>query len=98
MGAKGGIYRSQALALSPADLAVVDNLGITADYDLRTTSEIAQSPDVVPAGATYTNLNVLADVSLAPTLTSPASAEQYMEAMEQDFVTNATAQAAFGSC
>ena len=33
----GVVYRSQALALSPADLAVVDNLGITADYNLRTT-------------------------------------------------------------
>jgi protein-tyrosine phosphatase len=45
----GVVYRSQALSLSPADLAVVDNLGITADYDLRTTEEIAESPDVVPA-------------------------------------------------
>jgi protein-tyrosine phosphatase len=93
----GVVYRSQALALSAADLAAVDSLGITADYDLRTTSEIAQSPDVVPGGATYTNLNVLADISLAPTLTSPASAEQYMEEMEQYFVTNSTAQAAFGT-
>jgi protein-tyrosine phosphatase len=93
----GVVYRSQALALSPADLATVDKLGITADYDLRTTEEIAASPDVVPAGATYTNLNVMADISLAPTLTSPASAEQYMEEIEQDFVTNPTAQAAFGT-
>ena len=91
----GAVYRSQALSLSAADLSTVNTLGITADYDLRTTSEIAQSPDVVPAGATYTNLNVLADVSLTPTLTSAAAAEQYMQQMEQDFVTNATAQAAF---
>jgi protein-tyrosine phosphatase len=93
----GVVYRSQALALSAADLAAVDKLGITADYDLRTTEEIAASPDVVPAGASYTNLNVMADISLAPTLTSPASAEQYMEEIEQDFVTNPTAQAAFGT-
>ena len=93
----GVVYRSQALALSPADVAAVDKLGITADYDLRTAEEIAASPDVVPAGATYANLNVMADISLAPTLTSPASAEQYMEEIEQDFVTNPTAQAAFGT-
>jgi protein-tyrosine phosphatase len=93
----GVVYRSQALALSPADLATVDKLGITADYDLRTTEEIAASPDVVPAGATYTNLNVMADISLEPTLTSAASAEAYMEEIEQDFVTNPTAQAAFGT-
>lgn len=92
----GVVYRSQALSLSAADLAVVDTLGVTADYDLRTTAEIAQAPDVVPAGATYTNLNVLANVSLTPTLTSPTAAEQYMQAMEQDFVTDATARAAFG--
>ena len=93
----GVLYRSQALALSPADLATIDKLGLTADYDLRTTEEIAASPDVVPAGATYTNLNVMADISLAPTLTSAASAEAYMEEIEQDFVTNQTAQAAFGT-
>jgi protein-tyrosine phosphatase len=92
----GVVYRSQALSLSPADLATVDQLGITADYDLRTTEEIAAFPDVVPAGATYTNLNVMADIEIAPTLTSPASAEAYMQEIEQDFVTNPTAQAAFG--
>ena len=92
----GAVYRSQALSLSAADLPAVNALGITADYDLRTTSEIAQAPDVVPAGAAYRNLNVLSDVSLTPTLTSPAAAEQYMQEMEQDFVTDPTARAAFG--
>jgi protein-tyrosine phosphatase len=93
----GVVYRSQALSLSPADLAVVDTLGVTADYDLRTTAEIAESPDVVPAGATYTNLNVMADISLTPTLTSAAAAEGYMQEIEREFVTNSTAQAAFGT-
>jgi protein-tyrosine phosphatase len=93
----GVVYRSQALSLSPADLAVVNSLGITADYDLRTTAEIAESPDVVPAGATYTNLNVMADISLEPTLTSAAAAESYMEQIEQQFVTNPTAEAGFGT-
>ncbi|WP_042381880.1 tyrosine-protein phosphatase [Streptacidiphilus melanogenes] len=92
----GAVYRSQALSLTAADLGVVNTLGVTADYDLRTTSEIAQAPDVVPSGATYTNLNVLANVTLTPTLTSPAAAESYMEAIEQDFVTDPTARAAFG--
>jgi protein-tyrosine phosphatase len=93
----GVVYRSQALSLSPADLAVVDNLGITADYDLRTTEEIAESPDVVPAEATYTNLNVMADISLEPTLTSAGASESYMEEIEQQFVTNPTAESAFGT-
>jgi protein-tyrosine phosphatase len=93
----GVVYRSQALALSSSDLAVVDTLGITNDYDLRTTSEIAASPDVVPAGATYTNLNVLGTSTITPTLTSAAAAEQFMEEVEQEFVTNSTARAAFGA-
>jgi protein-tyrosine phosphatase len=93
----GVVYRSQALALSPADLTVINSLGITADFDLRTAEEIAASPDVIPAGASYTNLNVMADISLTPTLTSPASAEQYMDEIEQDFVTNPTTQAGFGT-
>jgi protein-tyrosine phosphatase len=93
----GVVYRSQALSLSPADLAVVNTLGLTADYDLRTAAEIAESPDVVPIGATYTNLNVMADISLEPTLTSAAAAESYMEEIEQQFVTNPTAEAAFGT-
>ncbi|MBR7839028.1 tyrosine-protein phosphatase [Actinospica durhamensis] len=93
----GSVYRSQALSLSSGDLAVVDTLGITNDYDLRTTSEIAAGADVVPAGATYTNLNVMADISLTPTLTSPASAEQYMQQLEQFFVTDANARTQFGT-
>jgi protein-tyrosine phosphatase len=93
----GVVYRSQALSLSPADLAVVNTLGLTADYDLRTTAEIAEAPDVVPVGATYTNLNVMADISLEPMLTSAAAAESYMEEIEQQFVTNPTAEAAFGT-
>jgi protein-tyrosine phosphatase len=45
------VYRSQALSLSPADLAVVNTLRITADYDLRTTcgllTDIANSNGAV---------------------------------------------------
>ena len=95
----GVVYRSQALSLSATDLATVDQLGITADYDLRTPAEIAASPDVVPAGATYTNLNVLGDSSTTSIsgVTSAAEAEQYMEEGERDFVTDSTATTAFGS-
>ena len=93
----GSVYRSQALALSTADLAVVNTLGLSNDYDLRTTTEIAQSADVVPAGATYTNLNVMADISITPSLTSATAAEQYMQEIEQQFVTDANARAQFGA-
>jgi protein-tyrosine phosphatase len=92
----GAVYRSQALSLGDSDLAVVNTLGISNDYDLRTTSEIAASPDVVPTGATYTNLDVAADLSLTPTLTSASAAEQFMRQIEQAFVTDANAREQFG--
>jgi protein-tyrosine phosphatase len=94
----GVVYRSQALSLSSADLANVDTLGITSDFDLRTPAEIAASPDVVPAGATYTNLNVLGDSSASISgVTSAAQAEAYMQEGEREFVTGASAQQAFGT-
>jgi protein-tyrosine phosphatase len=92
----GAVYRSQALSLTSSDLAAVNALGISDDYDLRTTAEIAQSPDVVPAGATYTNLDVMSGISLTPSLTSASAAQQYMQEIEQYFVTNATARTGFG--
>jgi protein-tyrosine phosphatase len=94
----GVVYRSQALALSSADLAVVDTLGITAVYDLRTPQEVSATPDVVPAGASYTNLNVLGTSSVSfPALTSAAQATQLMETMERAFVTSAPAQQGYGT-
>jgi protein-tyrosine phosphatase len=94
----GVVYRSQALSLTAADLAAVDTLGITDDYDLRTSAEIAAAPDVVPAGATYLNLNVLGTASVGSgSVTSAVQAQEYMEEMEQEFVTGTTERTAFGT-
>lgn len=94
----GVVYRSQALSLSAADLATVDKLGITDDYDLRTPAEIAATPDVVPAGATYLNLNVEGTDSVTvPDVTSAAEAEEYMADGEQSFVTAGSAKTAFST-
>ncbi len=94
----GVVYRSGALTLSAADLAVVNALGITGAYDLRTPAEIAAAPDVVPAGATYLNLNVLGnDSPVSPSVTSPAQAQEYMEEMGRQYVTSAAARTAFGT-
>ncbi|HKT66051.1 tyrosine-protein phosphatase [Burkholderia sp. 22313] len=71
---KGALYRSSALALSAADLATIDTLGITQVRDLRTTAEIHTQPDVPLAGATRQNLNVLGVANLAPPPTSGAAA------------------------
>ncbi len=94
----GMIYRSQALTLSPTDQQVVDQLGITADYDLRTPAESTAKPDVVPAGATYTQLNVLGSgLSATPALTSETVAQQLLQDGERQFVTNATSRQVIGT-
>jgi protein-tyrosine phosphatase len=94
----GVVYRSGALTLSAADLAVVNALGITGAYDLRTPAEIAAAPDVVPAGATYLNLNVLGkDSPESPSVTSAAQGQEYMLEMGRQYVTSAAARTAFGT-
>ncbi len=92
----GAVYRSQAMALTPGDLAQVNSLGITTDYDLRTPAEAAATPDAVPAGAAYTMLNVLGDTQATmPSITSAAQAQQYMAQTNQQFVTSPVARQAF---
>src|ERR1700688_2905482 len=58
----GVFYRSNVLTLSSADLATISTLRITEVIDLRTPSEIAATPDVVPAGAGYLNVNILGTI------------------------------------
>jgi protein-tyrosine phosphatase len=64
---------------------------------LSRSAALLAAATVVAAGATYANLDVMADISLTPTLSSAAAAEGYMRAIEQDFVTDATARAGFGA-
>src|ERR1035437_545609 len=65
----GVFYRSDVLALSSGDLATVSALHIAQDIDLRTPSEIAATPDVVPSGAAYININIFGTPS-PPSATS----------------------------
>lgn len=68
----GVFYRSNVLALSSADWTTLSSLHIGRDIDLRTPGEISATPDVVPAGAIYTNINVIG-TSTMPTIV-PANA------------------------
>ncbi|AFQ48366.1 tyrosine-protein phosphatase [Burkholderia cepacia] len=92
---KGVIYRSPALALSAADLATVNTLGITQVCDLRTTSEIQTQPDVTLNGATWQNLNVLGVANLGPLPTTGATATAFMQSMYRAFVTSETARTSY---
>jgi len=86
---RGVIYRSNVLALSASDLATINTLGIVADYDLRTPTEIAKTADVVPQGASYRNINIAGTANTPqPTLTSVADTVALMEASYQLMVTD----------
>jgi protein-tyrosine phosphatase len=92
---KGVIYRSSGLALSAADVATVNTLGIAQVCDLRTTSEIHAQPDTPLAGAAWQNLNVLGVANLGPLPTSGATAAAFMESMYRAFVTSETARTSY---
>ena len=48
---RGVFYRANVLTPSPEDLAIVESLGLTAVYDVRSETEANETPDIVPAPA-----------------------------------------------
>lgn len=92
---RGVVYRSNALTLTPADVSTLESLHVTSIIDLRTQSEIAQKPDTSVPGASWVNENVLGTQTTGmPTLTSPDTAEQFMESVYQTMVTSETSRKA----
>ena len=69
----GVFYRSNVLSLSNADWTTLSSLRIGRDIDLRTPDEISATPDTVPAGAIYTNINVIGTANLPSTTLSTMS-------------------------
>lgn len=99
--ARGLVYRSTALLVDDADLRVLEELGVRAVVDLRTGSEITKQPDVVPAGAEYHAIDVLAGNSSAATFTgvgtfSVEDARREMATTYDRFVLGDQERAAFG--
>jgi protein-tyrosine phosphatase len=63
---RGALYRSTDLSrLTGSDVPAVARLGIRSVYDLRTEGERDAAPDVLPPGAVYHHLDVLADSTMA---------------------------------
>ena len=92
----GVFYRSNALTPSAADLATLNSLGISAVYDLRTTSEVAATPDTLLTGATYTNIDIIGNSALdTSSITTTAAAMAYMQAVNASFVDNAAVRSQF---
>ena len=95
---RGAFYRSNALALSAADKAVIDRLGIATVYDLRTPGEIARVADVMPTGAAYRSINVTGEPDqFVPPADMAGGAMAMMESAERAYVTGAAQRAAYGA-
>lgn len=96
---QGVFYRTDELKyLSRADSLIITLLGIRRDIDLRTGSEVASSPDIVPFGVAYTNINIYGTFSptpLPPFTVSPAVATSFMQASYRAFVTDPVQRAGF---
>jgi protein-tyrosine phosphatase len=95
----GVFYRSEVLNVSNADFATLSSLYISRDIDLRTPAEIAATPDRVPIGAAYTNVNIYGTSAPPPAgaPTTQAEAVAQFEAQYRAFVTNPVERAAFGT-
>ena len=96
----GVFYRSSVLSLDTVDWTTLSALHINRDIDLRTNQEIYQTPDWVPAGAAYTNINVFGTTSPPGTLPQDATIASVL-IMGQNgyrtFVTDSTERSRFGS-
>lgn len=90
----GVFYRSNALTPKGSDLAVLDGLGISNVYDLRTPSEIAATPDTLPTAAQYQNIDIIGSTTSGANVTniaftSAAQAVAMMEETNRAFVSDA---------
>ncbi|WP_343572431.1 tyrosine-protein phosphatase [Pseudomonas sp.] len=93
---RGGVfYRSNALTPTASDLATLNGLGISHVFDLRTPSEIAGTPDTLPTGAVYENINIIGSSTVNMSLTSAAASRQMMQDMNRAFVTDAGQRAQY---
>lgn len=96
----GVFYRSNALTPTTADLATLNGLGIRAVYDLRTPSEIAATPDTMPSGATYQNIDIIGSTTSGANITSvsfksAAEAVAMMQETNRAFVSDAGMRSQF---
>ncbi|MGH8383497.1 tyrosine-protein phosphatase [Pseudomonas sp.] len=98
---KGVFYRSNALTPSPADLATLNGLGIKEVYDLRTPVEAAATPDTLPQGATYTNIDIIGNATSTANITTTTfhnadEAVALMRETNRAFVSDAGMRGEFG--
>lgn len=96
---RGVVYRSGRLSQgSTWDRLVLDSLGVTRVFDLRTDLVAARYPDLPIAGATSKLINVFAVYSGTPvSWSTEAEAREAMRAMNRRFVTDPAQRRAIGT-
>lgn len=91
---QGVFYRANAITPTASDLAVLNTLNIATVVDLRTPEEIATTPDTLPAGAKYVNVDLIGNSGSTSSITSTlanldaAGVNAMMEDGERSFVTS----------
>jgi len=92
---RGVFYRSNLVAPDDADLDILNGLGITSVYDLRTPDEIAKAPDRLPQGVAYVPVDLLGSELVFPltAFTSTEHAIQTLEGIHRQMVTDAAIRA-----
>lgn len=96
------VYRSNALDLSDEDLATLEDLGVSTVIDLRSAQEIEETPDRVPEGAEYINIDIIGDQANGANamsdikLDTPEDAAGLLEQTNVGFVEDAGQRERFG--
>lgn len=90
----GVFYRANALTPTASDLVTLNGLNISNVYDLRTPSEIAATPDTLPAGSRYQNIDIIGSTTSGADIThiafsSAAEATAMMQETNRAFVSDA---------
>ncbi|MER2223110.1 MAG: tyrosine-protein phosphatase, partial [Rhodococcus sp. (in: high G+C Gram-positive bacteria)] len=86
---KGVFYRANAITPKGDDMSILEKLGLTKVYDLRTEPEIASKPDVLPDGVAYENIPILSGniAEMVAKIKSPEDSRSMMQDMNRAFVT-----------
>lgn len=94
---RGVFYRANVLTPTPADLSVVESLGLTAVYDVRSEAEAAETPDTLLSVATYNHIPILPGTiqNAASAVRTIDAAQDFMRLLNRSFVTDDLARGGF---
>lgn len=94
---RGVFYRASVLTPTPADLTVVDTLGLAAIYDIRSDQEVLTTPVVLSPHAPYHRIPILSGDIAADALALPSAdaAVTFMQEMNRSFVADSVTRGGF---